>query len=366
MKQGRTIRELAVEIDRQLNAKADYVASTKHLGMFTNPERNNQLFLMMKDHGDYGITTNAHNQIADRLGIPQKYYNTMRANAPDLLTQNVNHWFKANPENRLVRTLDGNARAYLSKQYRRLDNHDLADAVLPALRDHGADVHSCEITEDRFYIKGVIDSVTQEVPPPPPRRGQAASGNTAPVVVSPGLIISNSEIGLGSLMIQPAIHFLRCTNMATWASHALRKRHVGAHLAAEDDGITQYLSDRTLALSDAAFWGKVKDMTAAALDGAIFQDIVSQLHAARQVHIDSGAVPDTVRKLADSEGLTGDEQSGILQFLIEGGDLTQFGLSNAVTRYSQEVDSYDRATHLEHLGGSVIALPRNDWNLIAA
>ena len=35
----------------------------------------------------------------------------------------------------MVRTLDGNARAFLSDRYRRLDNYDLLAHVLPMLRE---------------------------------------------------------------------------------------------------------------------------------------------------------------------------------------------------------------------------------------
>ena len=56
----------------------------------------------------------------------------------------------------------------------------------------------------------------------------------------------------------------------------------------------------------------------------------------------------------------------MLNHLIQGGDLSKFGLSNAVTRFSQDVESYDRASQLEQLGGEVIALPRSEWELIAA
>ena len=52
--------------------------------------------------------------------------------------------------------------------------------------------------------------------------------------------------------------------------------------------------------------------------------------------------------------------------IIEGGDLTKFGLFNAITRFSQDVGSYDRASALEQLGGEVITLPRGEWELIAA
>ena len=58
-------------------------------------------------------------------------------------------------------------------------------------------------------------------------------------------------------------------------------------------------------------------------------------------------------------------ESGILRHLIHGGDLSQWGLANAVTRHSQDVDDYDKATDFEMLGGQIIELKQTDWTAIA-
>ena len=63
--------------------------------------------------------------------------------------------------------------------------------------------------------------------------------------------------------------------------------------------------------------------------------------------------------------LTDDDRGGILRHLINGGDLSRWGVTNAVTRYSQDVQSYDKATELEALGGTLIELNKTDWRAIA-
>ena len=52
--------------------------------------------------------------------------------------------------------------------------------------------------------------------------------------------------------------------------------------------------------------------------------------------------------------------------LIRGGDLSAWGLANAVTRTAEDVPDYDRATELEAAGGRVIELAPADWKAIAA
>lgn len=63
-------------------------------------------------------------------------------------------------------------------------------------------------------------------------------------------------------------------------------------------------------------------------------------------------------------GINAEEQEGILKYLIEGGDLSLYGLSNAVTRASQDVVSYDRATTLEGIGWQVATMEPQQWKQI--
>jgi hypothetical protein len=46
----------------------------------------------------------------------------------------------------------------------------------------------------------------------------------------------------------------------------------------------------------------------------------------------------------------------VLRHLIVEGDLSAYGLGNAVTNYSQDVGGYDRATEFKALGGKLIEL----------
>jgi hypothetical protein len=83
----------------------------------------------------YGVTPLARRQLADKLKIPYAYFERMRTEQPVLLDRNVNTWLQSDDDRRMIRTLDGNVRAVLSERYRRLDNFDLAESVLPILRN---------------------------------------------------------------------------------------------------------------------------------------------------------------------------------------------------------------------------------------
>ena len=357
MKTGMTLQELAIEIERQRNAKEDYTGTTGKM-LMTADQEDGQIQFELDAIGAFAILPYAHRQLGNHVGIPAKYYDRMQEQAPQLLTGNVNHWLNTQPARRLVRTMDGRMRAFLSDHYRPMDNAELAEAILPALNKAGASVHSAHISDTKLYIKAVVDGQTVVVPPPPNRSGP---GYGREVPVQPGIVITNSEVGAGAVTIQPAIHELACLNMATWAADALRKAHLGGRLASDNDNIDRYLSDRSRELADQTLWSQVKDIADAALSGDMFEDLVSRLTAARTNIFTPADTTTVIERVSQSKGLTENERDSVLGHLIAGGELSQYAVQAAVTRTSQDVDDYQRATELEIIGGDIIALSTRDW-----
>lgn len=348
MKMGRTLTEMAQALETQQRQKKDYVADTRALEM--TPA--GKLAVAHDSSQTFDITPHAHRQIGDRIGIPAKYYDRMRSSAPELLQLNVNHWFQTQPEQRMIRTLGSNARAFLSRRYRRLDNFDLAEAVLPMLLEmDGAQVVSCELTETRMYLKVVTTKLQADVKVGDP--------------VQAGVCVSNSEIGLGSLRVEPLVYRLVCTNGMVSPDRSSRNRftHLGK-AAADTPSAYELFSDKTLEADNAAFFLKVQDLVRDAVDRTKFEQLVTQMSATSNREIQGNPVK-AVEVLSDRLKLQQEESSGVLQHLIRGGDLTQWGLLNAVTRTAQDVESYDRATELEGMGATVMTLPASQWKEIA-
>lgn len=135
MKTGRVLSSLAKELERQAQAKKDYLVDTRLMNMESVGGVSRLNIHVNGNNELYQVGDIASRQIADRLKIPAAYYDRMKAELPDLLDQNVNSWLKQNPETRMVRTLDGQVRAFLSNRYRRIDNYELAGAVLVSAGD---------------------------------------------------------------------------------------------------------------------------------------------------------------------------------------------------------------------------------------
>ena len=170
----------------------------------------------------------------------------------------------------MVRTLEGKARAFLSDRYRILDHYEILEAVLPVVGEMGEGVNivSTEITDNRIYLKVINKRLELEV-----QKGDA---------VQAGFMISNSEIGMGAVKVEPLIYRLVCLKVAS-----------------------------------------------------------------KTFNLNQG------------------ESDGVLNHLIRGGDLSAYGLLNAITRTAQDVESYDRSTELEAIGSKVLALPKSTWREIA-
>lgn len=349
MKFGRTLTELAIELDRQRSAKRDYMLDTRSIIM-DSTENGQQITLQNpKQHMSIVLNVNdiAHRQIGTALGIPAKYYDKMRAENPELLAANVNSWFSHTPSTRMVRTLDGTARAFLSDRYRRIDNYEIAEAVLPIIADiPEARVESCEITDERMYIKVVNPRLETEVAP----------GD----LVQSGILITNSEVGMGSMAIQPLVYRLVCTNGMVVNDAATRRYHIGRGNEAGED-YSLYSSD-TLAADDRALMLKVRDTVKAVVDQTRFEKVVQMMRAARDAKITTTDIPQMIELASYDYGFTKKESGGILDHLIRGGELSLYGLANAVTRTAQDVESYDRSTAMESIGYSILGMSREKWN----
>ena len=371
MKQGKSLPEVLAELQRQNGLKRDYIAPTTAFKL----ENDGETFVLSHNDGkceNFDMTDLFHRQIGSTLEIPAKYYDAMRKQKPELLAQNVNAWFgdreqsymvrsmsyEVNPEHEQhenaegttgtanIRKTAGVARALLSDRYRRIDNTEIAAAVLPLFAGQdGMEVASSAVTPTRMYLKILNHRLEQEVVP----------GD----IVQAGVVISNSEVGLGAVSVQPLVYRLVCSNGLIVNDFGERRTHIGRTVETVEDTFHIYSSE-TLEAENRAYMLKLRDATLAAIEETRFAMIVDKLRDSTEAKI-TGHVADVVELTSKAYGLNQGEQESILDYLIAGGDLSLYGLSNAVTRASQDVESYDRATTLESIGWQVVTMSPSQW-----
>ena len=350
MKAGMTMEEMAAELMRQSQAKQDFIFSSPQLE-FTAYETGMILRILDADGADYieplELSENAHRQIGARLSIPAKYYDRMKENYPELLAQNVNSWFHKEPANRMVRTMDGMARAFLSDSYRRIDHLLVAQAVMPVIGGiEDVRFESCQITESQMYLKIVNPHLEAEI-----REGD---------IVQAGLVVTNSEVGTGSFCVQPMLYRLRTQAGMIDTPSQIRRIHKGRVNTVDVN--TMLAPETELSLADRTFLEAIQETVRTAVNYSDFQNAVQTMRNAAAAQMNTDNVPLVVQRASREFGVTDVENDGVLHRLVEDNDLTLYGLSNPVARHSQDVPDYDRATELEAIGYNMLTMTGQQWN----
>ena len=348
-----SLTELASKIESNRDSKRDFTVPSPKIEM--KQDQDKTVIEMPVNGGTerFGINNFAHGQLAEKLSIPKKYYDRMLTETPDLLSANVNRWLREEPKNNLMRTLDGNVRAFLSDRYRPIDNDVIAEAVLPHLLNAGVEIKSAEITERRMYLQVVTPKISAEVPT---RKGE---------IVQAGLTLSNSEVGAGSVWFANLLYYLACLNGQIGTTD-FRKYHIGRRIGNTDGAELSAFTDRTRQLDDKAFMSALNDLTKNALSALTLDKELKMIEDATKREVGATALSDTVTEISKKHGLNENEKEGILSRNIKGGDLTQFGVANAVTNLAnseQEVPNFDRVIELQKIGHEVMS-DGDTWGVI--
>lgn len=355
--------------------KLDLVADTRRMSTIVAPltdasERNEVVLDVDRRDGpvaSFVLNAHARGQVATDLGIPKKYFDRMLTEAPALLRDNVNHWLANDEKRRLVRGFKpgdgesfGTGRAFVSDRFKRLDNIQIAKNIFPVFDEiPGLTFHQAQLTDTRFYMRAYLPGLEVDLKPGQEwtYKGERQVGD----IVRAGIELRNSEVGNGLLSIQPFLLRLVCINGMTVNDYATKRRHVGGRIEEADE--TFYAAD-TLAADDQAFWLRARDEVKAALSEVQFHEIARRL--GEIVHGDKITAPAAATaELQQRFSLTDDEREAVLTNLIGAGDLSQWGLLNAVTAAAKEADDFERQAEMEALGWDVAQMTAKEFANVA-
>lgn len=369
-KNGLSIVDLAQKIQDNRARKTDYIVPTK--GIMVRPNE-----IEVHDVGTFQPTDHFHRQVSAFTDIPWKYYDRIRSR-PELFAHNVNTWLGDKDSRRMVRTMappiittlpdlnmepppDENlpaiARAFMSDKFRRIDNENILESVLPPLQNvEGCQVLTCQVTDKMMYLMFAFVKREAEVVP----------GD----VVQAGLIIKNSEIGMSRFVIQPYVHRLWCRNGAVvdvaGKDYGLKMIHAGKRIDSDDNMIAY--RNETLQLDDQVLGMKMEDIVTSLATGPMWDDIVKGLKSAA-VSTEVKQPIEAVQEVGKVCKLSETETNSVLTNLIKNGDLTRWGMGNAITSVANDIDDgevgFDRATELQEIGGRLFMMPEREWNRIA-
>lgn len=364
MHNGMTLQEMLTEVVRHNETKKDFVANTaEHMAMVPMPnagfDHDIAIVLSRPESAElerFEITENFHHQVASRLKIPSKYYFRLLDDHRELLLKNVNDLFKREPAIRMTRTLDGKARAFLSQQFRRVDNEQILEATLPVIRnDFDTEILATYVDENRMKFKCLFNGDDHAIDLNPEGRAD---------IVRTGFEMGNSEVGKGSFYIRGFFYRNRCLNgcvFGTDDSVNFRQIHVGSKLGV-DEGML--LSNETMRLEDELIVSAAKDVLTAISTPDYAQKMGAKLRQLKErapVKNAHAAVEAITKELRLSDTCS----KGVLESFIKDQDYTQWGMVNAVTAQANVEPDFVQASHLEEMGNKIINLPANSWTRIA-
>lgn len=356
MNRGKTLSELAAELDRRSNVMADYVAPTTALTVGVAGEGEAQKpFIDISGESIVGINEIAHRQVATHIDVPHRYYQRMLHEAPDMWQRDVNHWLHEGEKSRMIRTLDGDARAFLSDSYLRIDNDEVASQVFEHLLQHPSHPRalSTNVTDTKLYLKFLFPDLEYEVKP----------GD----VIHPGFTVTNSEVGLGSYSVGGFFFRSYCENGCVFGSKdagiGVQRRHTGGRSIG--DAEYQVISNETQQKIGEALMAETKDVVTALGDQKFLNVMGEKLRAAAQSK--PAENPEAaVILLAKAVGLNEKERQQTLVHMIEDKDYSLWGAANAVTKLANTQESYDRSSELEGLGEKILTMQLRQWDRIAS
>jgi len=330
------LKSLIEELERQKKNSLDLIVESGSLKAI--PDEGG-VRLAIPEYGEFPLTEWAHGQLADKLGIPRRYYEKMReAGKAELLAENINAWLNVR-ERRLIRILDGKIRAILSDRYRIMDNYDIVFLALDEFKKKKTiEIFRIDLTETMLYLKAIDRTLTSEI-----RQGDIVYG---------GIIIRNSEVGASALRVEPFILRRACLN-GLILQQSLKKIHLGRQTL--EIGEIDW-SEETRELEDKALWSKIRDIIRATFDERIFQSWVLKLKESTMVEIKKPmeAIDNIVKHL----GLNEEQKQRLLTHFSEP---TKYGLVNAITNLASQCKEVEEQVKLEEFAGEILQSPLKDF-----
>src|SRR5699024_9988660 len=326
------LENLVSTLEVQKEAKIDLVTPAQHLRM----EGGNQIHV-----GDTGFLTNRYfeGQVAEKLGIPTRYYQKMKSEIPGLLDQNVNAWLEHNPSKQfLVRGFNfpeqqGVARAFLSDRYNIIDNYDVLLASLDAIKKTGVNVEitKAEATDTRMYLHVSCPEI--EVQADQSLRNYLKENDAMGNGIISGFVISNSEVGAGTFEVRPRAVICKCNNGLVVKDDRFRRYHLGAQMKAGE----VVWSERTKQKNYELIISQTQDAVNTFLSKDYLGKMIEKIAEAHSIELDHPI--DAVQNVCNHLKITEEHKANILNYFLKDGIHNAGGIFHAVTREAQFMDA---------------------------
>lgn len=285
------------------------------------------------------VHKHALSQIAGKAGVPGAYLGELvsgaewqRALAANILNE---HFQKGTPDSRyLVRSLNQEARGFLSDRYRRLDSRPLLDAFALACQNVGAVPVDGTGSDTRVTMKAFLPIVFEPVPNE---------------VLCLGVEWGNSDFGAARHTVRAMIWRLWCTNKAT-LEDSLAQVHLGGRLGDDIE-----FSNRTYQLDTQTSVSALGDIVKGTLGPAKVNSLLEGIKQAHEKKIDWKVLRTSLaRKLLKTEIAAVEsayESDDVIN--LPAGE-SMWRASNAVSWIAGRTEDPNRKLDLERVAGEIL------------
>ena len=254
----------------------------------------------------------------------------------NLVAHNLNFWInKSKDKELMIRTFENDSklcRAIMSNRYKRIDNDVVANHSLNKLMDMNADLKYSHYDRDTLNITAVLPKLEGEV--------------EKDDIVQGGITITNSEIGGGSLIIQPFIYRLVCTNgmVAPRYLNRFYAKHVGKVI------INPEKDEQWITIIN-----KMQEQIELVSNPELFQENLQKLKDATEKKVTSHEIV----QLTKRHGVSDSERAQIFErlkhYVGDTFSTSKYELANAITNIANDEEKSDqRSRQLQELGGLII------------
>jgi hypothetical protein len=338
MKKGQAIKEVVQRINDDVQYKKDYIITQNALQINTNTSGSVYPNIQLTDSPrEWNMTDHSLNQLCGRLEIGTRYIQKLLPVSQYMVAHNLNFWIRNNQSRDLMfrafeKDAHGTCRAIMTNRYKRLDSDVVANHSLNKLMDMGAELKYSHYDRDSLNITAVL----------PKLEGEVEEGD----VVQGGITITNNEIGGGSLLIQPFIYRLVCTNgmVAPRYLNRFYAKHVGK-IVIDPSNDEQWVS----------IINKMQKQIELISNPELFQENLQKLKEATAEKVTSHKI----REITRYHGLSDFERKQIFErldhYVSDTFSTSKYQLANAITNIANDEDKSDqRARFLQELGGLII------------
>lgn len=304
---------------------------------------NGSLRMDMPD-GQFTLHDNAIGQLADRMGIPQRYLRGLASGEPwakQLAATLLNEHSGWTQRSRvLVRTVGTQVRGVLSDSYRRLNSVEILTAFVQEAAQQGAVISDAYMNDTKIWAETIL-----------PTPLTVPTANNGDVVIFAGARFSTSDYGDGAVDMRAFLLNGACLNGMVRES-VMKQVHLGSKLP---DNLQ--LSQQTYELDTKTTVSAVRDLTKGLFSKDNLMKKAIEIQGASEIDVD---FEHELKRLTRDGGLLKQEGKEVEKILMRNdpedgvqGGATLWKLTQAITAHAREL-SPERSRELHELSGQLL------------